>query len=387
MNNVPPTICLVMIVRDESHVIERCLASVAPLISHWCIVDTGSTDDTAAKIERRLSALPGALHHRPWVDFGHNRSEALALARDKADYLLLIDADEQLLIDSTFAVPEAPDVDAWGIRQRHSVTEVEYVLPRLLRGNRNWRFEGVLHEFLSCDTEFTTRELEGLVQVGHFDSARNQSTPEQKYLRDVAVLEKALADEPDNRRYQFYLAQSLRDAGRPMKALKAYQVRAGMGGWDEEVFYSLLSIARLLESMKAPPGKVVMAYLTAWQARPVRAEPLVDLARLFRQQNKYDLALLYAERAATIPLPGDILFVDAGCYRWRALDELAVARFWTGDIASAERLFEQLLAAPDLPERERARVEKNLRLAGQQRYATADTPARGTTHHQSENEV
>ena len=40
------TICLNMIVKNESQVIEKCLASVKPLIDYWVIVDTGSSDDT-----------------------------------------------------------------------------------------------------------------------------------------------------------------------------------------------------------------------------------------------------------------------------------------------------------------------------------------------------
>jgi glycosyltransferase involved in cell wall biosynthesis len=38
------TICLNMIVKGESRVIQRALASVKHLIDYWVIVDTGSTD-------------------------------------------------------------------------------------------------------------------------------------------------------------------------------------------------------------------------------------------------------------------------------------------------------------------------------------------------------
>src|SRR5262245_49038382 len=87
------SICLVMIVRNESAVVRRCLDSVKGVISHWVICDTGSTDDTAIIIEETLKGIPGTLYRTPWVDFGHNRSLALQLARGKADYHLLIDAD------------------------------------------------------------------------------------------------------------------------------------------------------------------------------------------------------------------------------------------------------------------------------------------------------
>src|SRR6056297_554124 len=98
-------ICRVMIVRDEGHVIDRCLDSVRPLITQWAIVDTGSSDDTPARIEAALGDLSGELFHRPWVDFGHNRSEALSLAANQGDWLLLIDADEELVIEPGFRLP------------------------------------------------------------------------------------------------------------------------------------------------------------------------------------------------------------------------------------------------------------------------------------------
>ena len=53
-------ICLNMIVKNESAVIERCLASLRDHIDAWVIVDTGSTDDTMDKIRASLKGIPGA---------------------------------------------------------------------------------------------------------------------------------------------------------------------------------------------------------------------------------------------------------------------------------------------------------------------------------------
>jgi glycosyltransferase involved in cell wall biosynthesis len=43
-----------------------------------------------------LKDIPGELHQSEWVNFEYNRNEALQFAKDKGDYLLFIDADEQL---------------------------------------------------------------------------------------------------------------------------------------------------------------------------------------------------------------------------------------------------------------------------------------------------
>lgn len=81
-----------MIVRNESRVIARALASAIPWIDTWLICDTGSTDGTQDIIREQLASIPGELHEVPWINFGHNRTQAIQLARTKADYLLILDA-------------------------------------------------------------------------------------------------------------------------------------------------------------------------------------------------------------------------------------------------------------------------------------------------------
>lgn len=100
-------ICLSMIVKDEAPVICRCLDSVRPIIDHWVIVDTGSSDGTQDIIRAHLRDIPGSLYERSWRDFATNRSEALALARPNGDYTLIIDADDELEIQKDFVIPAA----------------------------------------------------------------------------------------------------------------------------------------------------------------------------------------------------------------------------------------------------------------------------------------
>ncbi|MHB8492340.1 MAG: glycosyltransferase, partial [Solirubrobacteraceae bacterium] len=131
------TICLCMIVRDETEVIERCLASVRGLIDTWVICDTGSADGTPAAIESALAGIPGQLHRCPWVDFGHNRSELMRLARGAADYLLLLDADMTVAVEGP--LPATLSANSYLLRHRD---EPEYWIKRLVRGDQGWRFVG-----------------------------------------------------------------------------------------------------------------------------------------------------------------------------------------------------------------------------------------------------
>lgn len=58
-----PTLCLNMIVKNESRIIKRLLESVAPWIDSYCICDTGSTDNTVEIIETffKKRVYPGLL--------------------------------------------------------------------------------------------------------------------------------------------------------------------------------------------------------------------------------------------------------------------------------------------------------------------------------------
>ena len=84
-----------MIVKNESRIIERLLRSVRSVVDCYCICDTGSTDDTVARIQQfgQQHQLPGRVISCPFYTFGYNRTFALNAARDMADYVLLLDAD------------------------------------------------------------------------------------------------------------------------------------------------------------------------------------------------------------------------------------------------------------------------------------------------------
>ncbi len=80
-----------MIVRDEAERLERCLRSVAGFVDEMVVVDTGSSDATAA-----IAADCGAsVHHLDWPgDFAPARNHALQLVH--GDWVLVLDADEWL---------------------------------------------------------------------------------------------------------------------------------------------------------------------------------------------------------------------------------------------------------------------------------------------------
>ena len=351
------TICLNMIVKNEAHVIGRCLASLVPWIDTWVIVDTGSQDGTQDLIREQLKGVPGELHERPWVDFATNRTEAIQLARPHGDYLLFMDADE------VFVIPEGmerPDLTEDAYQVEFHFGSLVYYRPGLVSTRHDWAYEGVLHEYLYRRDKadyWVTRRWEGpYIQV--FPEGARSKDPD-KYKRDAALLEKALEKEPGNARYAFYLAQSYRDAGEPERSLEAYRRRAEMAGSLEETWHALYQIARLLERLDHPEPEVVQAYLKAFAFRPGRAEVPGSLARYLRLRQRYQEAAIHAAAGMRLPLTTDLLFVEHEFYQWICLDEYAVSLYWLGRYQEALQVCDQLLAGTSLPEHERERVQAN----------------------------
>ncbi len=88
------------------------------------------------------------LHERPWKDFAHNRSEALALARPLGGCSLIIDADDTLEIPGGFQLPELT-ADSYMLDFHDA--GVSYQRIQLVRNSLPWRYRGVLHEYLTCE--------------------------------------------------------------------------------------------------------------------------------------------------------------------------------------------------------------------------------------------
>lgn len=355
MNPHGQTVCLNMIVKNEAHVIRRCLESARPLIDAWVIADTGSTDGTQEIIRETLADVPGTLLERPWVDFAHNRTEVLEASRGRSDYSLVIDADEEFAIDDGFVMPRL-SADSYNLTVDYGGTA--YHRKQLVRSSLPWRYVGVLHEYIHCDQARTEAMLPGIRTVVHHEGSRARDP--LTYRRDALVLEKALLDEPDNARYVFYLAQSYRDAGDPELALRHYRRRAAMEGWRDEAWYSLYQIAQLETRLNRPWPEVLAAHLAAVQYDPNRAEPLFRIAMHYQSAREFHAARGFFEWALKTPRPGPTaLFVDRAIYDYLLDLEYAVCCYHVGDHAGAIAVNNRLLARGTLPPHLVDRVVKN----------------------------
>jgi len=350
-----PTICLCMIVRNEEHVIARALRSVMGLIDYWVICDTGSTDATAGKILQTMGSIPGEMHRIKWENFGQARTEAIRRARGKADYILLIDADMIVNVKEPFKHLLTDDV--YDIRYEG---DVDYSQPMLVANRHDWRFVGATHEYIFSETAGHLIPLPQLT-LSHIGDGGYR---EEKYQRDILILEAALKDDPQNTRSMFYLAQSYRDLKCHVKALHWYDRRGEEDGWEEERWYAMYQGARMRELLGHPWEEVLAAYLAAYEFRPARLEPLYKVVRHYADAGQYELGHLYAAASLDRKYPAqDRLFIERSVYQHKFALEIGLCTLGVGQRAKAIRAFNQVCwAKPSMSELDSAVRGRSLAL-------------------------
>lgn len=328
-----PTLCLNMIVKNESRIMTRLLDSVVNHIDSYCICDTGSTDDTVKIIEDYFAKHPsisGLVFHEPFRDFAYSRNVALRRCAGMSDYALLVDADMMPQF-KTFNKALLAAADAFSILQ--GTVNFMYRNMRIVRNDGTFCYRGVTHEYIDVPPNTRTANLGSdlvfILDIGDGGSKSDKSE------RDIRLLKQGLVDEPKNDRYFFYLANTYFDSGQWDLAEETYRQRIEMGGWHQEVWYSWYRIG-LAYQHRDRPAEALAAWLEAYEVEPNRLENLYEIIKYYRLRGKSKVAKLFYEKAEATrrALPDekktDFLFLSNDVYTHKLAEEWTISAFYTG---------------------------------------------------------
>lgn len=357
-----PTICLNMIVKNEKPVIERCLESVKPYIDYWVIVDTGSSDGTQDAIRNCLKTIPGELHERPWVDFAHNRNEALELARGAADYCLIIDADEIFVPSPSFNLSKL-NCDLYSIPIHLTKEDGSVgVSPRafLLSNRFPLSWVGIIHETIQAQKAPTIEMVQHAIIKGDMVSGHRSQDP-QKYLKDAATLKQALAQDPTSSRNQFLLGASYELAHKDELALEAFEVCSRMKQCEkDELYRSLFQIGVIQQRLGRPASQFLASFEKAYHSDPNRAEPLFFMAAYHIEKGHFKKAYEFLKKAVELSLPKESAYVERSIYTWCALYNLSICTEKLGKKEETREILKKLLTCEELPNHYRTLIHEKL---------------------------
>jgi glycosyltransferase involved in cell wall biosynthesis len=357
-------ICLVMIVKNEEELITRCLNSVCSIIDYWVIVDTGSDDKTKEIIKDFMDGknIPGELYEREWVDFSYNRNESLELANGKCDYMLIMDADDFLEISDT---SKFDNLASHSYKMSLLLDGMEYKRLQLLKSGYEWKYEGILHEYIKIPN--IENYTEGIIEGSHIVANASYPNGHPNYLEDGKLLMKCLDDETISddlkRRYMFYCGLSFMWGGDFNKAIEVFRKRSEIGGWPEEVYVSLWYLAKLKDKIDDDEDSVINSYLKAWEYRPGRHEAAYDLLKYIYPKKRWHLGFTIARSCISAKGLNDSLFVDKNIRDWGIYNIYAQYSFNCGFITEAMGATERLINSSSfsiIPEEEQRKIINNL---------------------------
>jgi len=292
-----PTICLAMIVKDESHIIVETLKNVVEKvpITSWCISDTGSTDGTQGLITDffKSAGISGELHQDTWVNFGANRTRVLKHCYNTSDYVLMWDADDR--VNGVIPWPSPMDADEYGFVFKSG--SMVFRRTQMFNNRKKWKYTGVIHEYAECmEARLPYRMIEGNYSFSA-NSLGARALDPRKYEKDAEILEKAYYEalenkEPIHCRYAFYCANSYRNTSNKAKTEEFYKKVLRLEGWAQEKYMSCLELFSLYEAQdKAAEGLAFL--LQSAKYDKTRVECVYRLIKYYCLADNFDLAVHY----------------------------------------------------------------------------------------------
>jgi hypothetical protein len=342
---------VVLMVKNEETVMR---ATLQPFIDggvdSFFIFDTGSTDNTIAVTEQFFAEhgiTQGYIMQEPFIDFATSRNRALDLAQEKfpnAAFMIMPDAewylnDARALVEFCELCLQRGDIHSSYLI---NIANLGNYICRLFRCNRGVRFMGVVHEVVAQSLQVKVPET---IYFDYLPASRGVEKTAQRFIRDRELLLKEHENKPWCTRTLFYLARTCEDLGNWQEAYDFYKIRVNMVGWDEEDFIARFRLAQTIKKLvlrseykdKYSWSEALEYYMQAYQMRPHRIEPLVEIADYYVYINQMDLAFLFARRVCEAEYPAnDVLFIENYLYDYYRYELLARCCWYIGEFEIGE---------------------------------------------------
>lgn len=389
---VRATLSACLIVKDEEKSLARCLGSLQSVADQVVVVDTGSEDGTVA-VARDSGA---EVYHLEWRDdFAAARNAAIA--RATCDWVLIVDADEELPSESADQLREllgnpVPGLVCHLLTQAPAADATEAAAglvghPRLFRNGAGIHFAGIVHEQL---VDGAGRPIEEVVFTGipvlHHGYLEPSSAMSERAARNWRLLQSRAEAEPENPAVMFYLGMAQLDRGENEQAAatlrRADELTGPDGGLSVKTVLGLTQALQLTGQW----GEVETVLRAGLADQPGHPELLCALGRELERQTR-SAGAIEAYREATRGRFGTKMECqDFTCRDVEPRSRLAAIFLGRGEAAAAAEeakaglatrpeatQLRSLLASALLSagERQAARAELDIVLAANPEYAGA----------------
>lgn len=342
-------IAVYTIALNEAQFVER-WAEAAAAADYRLVADTGSTDDTVARLQA-AGVEVRSISIKPWR-FDHARNAALALLPADIDICISIDMDEVLQPGWREAL-----LDAWvpGTTRLRNPLEIDIgedgVAKRYFHTSRIhqrfgyiWKY--AIHELL-CAAPGTTEK------VVRSDQVRVRHLPDDQKSRGqyLPMLAEAAAEDPNDDRLAHYYGRELMFRGEYEAAIKELRRHLSLprATWKAERSASMRFIGRCQKSL-GRKTEARSAYLQACAETPEAREPWHDLAKFCMDEKDWAGGIWAATRALAIDVAPSDHTRDVKAWGIGPYDIGSICAYYAGQHELAREWLNKALALePDNP--------------------------------------
>jgi len=351
-----PIVAFTCMVKNEKDNILRSLNTCLEIADLVILLDTGSTDETI-EITRKFckdNKLPFFCIQSNWIDdFSYSRNILLSYADDKADVLLLYDANDELkepfklkvIINSTFTNKE---IKGYYVEQewREGENLDTYRNIKLIKTKQGWKYSFPIHEYIFIPDlkAENVPTIDANTKIKYYqDRKEDNKRTSKRQTKDKEVLFKAHMKNPLEPRTIFYLAQTLSACGEYKAAYIYYQKRLKFTGHMEEIFLSYVKCGELALLLNHGWEECMIWFLKAFEFMP-RVEPLIRIVMYYYTTKNIHMAFTFIRAAVILSYPVQAtLFISKHFYdylRWHLYAKIA---YDIGLKEEAKRALENIL--------------------------------------------
>ena len=299
---------LCIMVKNGGPQFEEMLMKNMPVIDEWTILDTGSTDDTLAIINKVLVGKKrGNLYQEPFINFRDSRNRLIELAGKRCKYILMLDDTYRMEGNLRgFLNDMRADQMSDSLSLYIKSDDVEYSSNRIIKTNRGLKYLYRIHEVIQEHNNMNViiPNYEANILDGRFEYMEER-THNRKEL-DLKLLYEELEEDPDNPRTHYYLAQTYNLLGDHENCYKWYLARMNhpKPGFLQEKVDAVFEAARQANfSLNRPWPECEELYLKAYELDKTRPDSLYFLGIHYYLEGSRQIAYNYFKKGFELGYP------------------------------------------------------------------------------------
>lgn len=283
------TLGVCLIVKNEEEVLSRCLNCALKFADEIVVVDTGSEDKTVSEAKK----FTDKIYFFDWCD-DFSAARNFAFSKAESDFVMWLDADdivEDADCEKIKALIKCADFDAAYLLYASACEGEEpvffYYRERIFRREKNFLFEGAVHEAVSPSGKLVYSDARILhSKVKENEPFRNLKIYQKQIARGISL----------NERGKFYYGRELLFNGMYLESAAVLEDFLRGDGWVENKIEACLNLYRAYTAL-GDGERAQNALLKSLLYAPPRSECCCILGSIFMSNNDVKSAIYWYERA------------------------------------------------------------------------------------------